>query len=73
MTEFERILLSSFLACFVAFLLAVWLGKKPDNALSRSALCMAGLTGMISLLYEIVEISTRMSPSSTTSWTLSTK
>ena len=56
MTEFERILLSSFLACFVGFLLAVWLGKKPDNALSRSALCMAGLTGMISLLYEIVEM-----------------
>lgn len=56
MTEFERILLSSFLACFAAFLLAVWLGKKPDNALSRSALCMADLTGMISLLYEIVEM-----------------
>lgn len=54
MTEFERILLSSFLTCFAAFLLAVWLGKKPDNALSRSALCMADLMGMILLLYEIV-------------------
>lgn len=28
MTEFERILLSSFLACFAAFLLAVWLGEE---------------------------------------------
>lgn len=56
MTEFERILLPSFLACFAAFLLAVWLGKKPDNALSRSALCMADLMGMILLLYEIVEM-----------------
>ncbi len=56
MTEFERILLLSFLACFEAFLLAVWLGKKPDNALSRSALCMADLMGIILLLYEIVEM-----------------
>lgn len=56
MTEFERILLLSFLACFAAFLLAVWLGKKPDNALSRSALCMADLMGIILLLYEIVEM-----------------
>lgn len=28
MTEFKRILLSSFLACFAAFLLAVWLGRN---------------------------------------------
>lgn len=56
MTEFERILLPSFLACLAAFLLAVWLGKKPDNALSRSALCMADLMGIILLLYEIVEM-----------------
>lgn len=53
MTEFEKILLPSFLVCFAAFLLAVLLGKKPDNALSRSALCMADLMGMILLLYEI--------------------
>lgn len=53
MTEFERILLSSFLACFAAFLLAVWLGKKPDNALSWIALCGADLHGMILLVYEL--------------------
>lgn len=54
MTEFERILLPSFLACLAAFLLAVWLGKKADNALSRSALCMADLHGMILLVYELM-------------------
>lgn len=53
MTEFERILLSSFLACFAAFLLAVWLGKKPDNTLSWIALCGADLHGMILLVYEL--------------------
>lgn len=28
MTEFEKILLPSFLVCFAAFLLAVWLGRN---------------------------------------------
>lgn len=50
MTEFERILLQSFLAFFAAFLLVVWLGKKPDNTLSWIALCGADLHGMILLV-----------------------
>lgn len=54
MTEFERILLPSFLACFAVFLLAVWLGKKPDNTLSWIALCGADLHGMILLVYELM-------------------
>lgn len=41
MTEFERILLSSFLTCFATFMLAVWLGKKPNNTLSWITLCGA--------------------------------
>lgn len=39
---------------FAAFLLAVWLGKKPDNTLSWIALCGADLHGMILLVYELM-------------------
>lgn len=54
MTEFERILLPISLAYLAAFLLAVWLGKKPDNTLSWIALCGADLHGMILLVYELM-------------------
>ena len=54
MTEFERILLSSFLTCFATFMLAVWLGKKPYNTLSWITLCGADLHGMILLVYELM-------------------
>lgn len=54
MTEFERILLPIFLAYLAAFLLAVWLWKKPDNTLSWITLCGADLHGMILLVYELM-------------------
>ena len=50
MMEYELILIPNILLYLMIFLVAVWLGNRPDNPVSASALMGCGILGMFLFL-----------------------
>lgn len=54
--EYELILIPNILLYLMIFLVAAWLGNRPDNPVSASALMGCGILGLVLFLCECTRL-----------------